>query len=367
MASVVLLVALRLCLGCHFLYEGVWKIKHADEFSAEPFLAQAKGPLAPLFYAMLPDIDGRQRLQAEVEYVEEKDEGGKAVLLGRNARLAARWDRMWQEFVDYYRPRGGADEAAQKRHEALAKQAQAVYEKHRRDLEVYLAEQRGAIKAHFEALDRFEHSAEAGQAAPFQKERRWQEMMKLRAEARQWLDELEARERALRNALYDVFSEEKKQLGPLPASRNPLRWSRVEQINFAVTWGLTAIGLCLLVGLFTRPAALGGAAFMAFVVMTQPAWPTIYPPDPAVVGHALLINKDFIEMVALLVVASTAVGRWGGLDYFLGRYVYDPFCARWCPFGRWCPCARWFSCCGGPKDETAAAASASSPPPAKPA
>ncbi len=31
----VLLVALRLALGCHFLYEGVWKIKHQDEFLAE--------------------------------------------------------------------------------------------------------------------------------------------------------------------------------------------------------------------------------------------------------------------------------------------------------------------------------------------
>ena len=56
--AVVALVALRLALGCHFLYEGVWKITHADEFSAEPFLTQAKGPVSGLFYAMLPDIDG---------------------------------------------------------------------------------------------------------------------------------------------------------------------------------------------------------------------------------------------------------------------------------------------------------------------
>ena len=58
---------------------------------------------------------------------------------------------------------------------------------------------------------------------------------------------------------------------------------------------------------------------MCFVVMTQPAWPTIYPPDPAIVGHALLVNKDFIEMVALLVIAAAAAGRWGGLDFFVHR------------------------------------------------
>jgi len=158
----------------------------------------------------------------------------------------------------------------------------------------------------------------------------------------------------------DVFAEQVKQRGPIPPSRNPFRWTRIEQINFAVTWGLTAIGLCLLVGLFTRPAALGGALFMAFVVMTQPAWPTIFPHDPPVVGHALLVNKDFIEMVALLVVASTAVGRWAGLDYFFGRFVHDPICARWCPLRRWCPC------CGGAKSE-AAQTPASTPSAAKPA
>jgi hypothetical protein len=62
--------------------------------------------------------------------------------------------------------------------------------------------------------------------------------------------------------------------------------------------------------------------------MTQPAWPTIWPPDPPVVGHALLINKDFIEMLALLVVASTAVGRWAGLDYFVGNLVIDPVLSK---------------------------------------
>ena len=56
----------------------------------------------------------------------------------------------------------------------------------------------------------------------------------------------------------------------------------MKQINFAVTFALTAIGLCLMLGFCTPLAALGGAAFMCFVVLTQPAWPTIYPHDPHV-------------------------------------------------------------------------------------
>ena len=73
MVTVVLLVALRLALGCHFLYEGVWKIKHRDEFTGGSLgvLVAGEGAVAGVFYAMLPDIDGRERLQADLKMVKE--------------------------------------------------------------------------------------------------------------------------------------------------------------------------------------------------------------------------------------------------------------------------------------------------------
>ena len=60
-----MLAVLRLALGCHFLYEGIWKIRHPDQFVAETegFLSGARGPMAGMFYAMVPDIDGHQRLE----------------------------------------------------------------------------------------------------------------------------------------------------------------------------------------------------------------------------------------------------------------------------------------------------------------
>jgi len=91
-----------------------------------------------------------------------------------------------------------------------------------------------------------------------------------------------------------------------------------------VTYGLTAIGLCLMLGLCTRLAALGGVAFMTFVILTQFPWPTVYPPAPAPVGHALLVNKDWIEMVALWLMVAMPVGRWGGLDFFLNHWIGRP-------------------------------------------
>jgi uncharacterized membrane protein YphA (DoxX/SURF4 family) len=314
MAAAVVLVVLRLSLGWHFLYEGVWKIKHRDEFTAEPFLTQAKGPLAGLFYAMIPDIQGRQRLRIETD-----PKGKKFVNCDA---LVSRWNEIRRRFVDYYRP-GADDEALQESYARVEEKARQTFDDFRRSAEKYLAENLAEIQAYFAALNRYEQDQERFQNAPFQKKRRWDQMQQLRREAAGWISELEARQSAYQNALQNLLDEQQRQRGPLPASWNPLHWSRLQQISFAVTYGLTAIGLCLMLGLFTRLAALGGAAFMAFVVLTTWAWPGTYPPDPLVLGHALLINKDFIELVALLLVASTGVGRWGGLDFFLHYLIFN--------------------------------------------
>lgn len=311
------LVALRVGLGFHFFYEGVWKIRHADEFSAEPFLTQAKGPAAPVFYGMIPDLNGRERLAV----VKEKDESGKEIDVVTTEAIAQEWERLRKQFVSHY---GRTEEEKKRLGEASAK----IYKTHLEMLKAYFKENLADIKGYFNSLDRFEHNKEAGQDAPFQSERRWNEMMKLRAEAKKWLVQREVATENFEQALLGLRNDEQKARGPLPFNFNVFTWDRVSQINLAVTFGLTAIGLCLILGFFTRLAALGGAAFMCFVVATQPAFPTIYPPDPAVVGHALLINKDFIELLSLLVIATTAVGRWGGLDYFLHTLILDPILSR---------------------------------------
>ena len=321
MLAVLMLVLLRLCLGCHFLYEGVWKIKHSDQFTAEPFLSQAKGPLAGYFYAMIPDINGRQRL-----HIIADEKGNKHI---NSDPIAARWNEYRQNLVDYLKPRDVTDQVAVGAHQRFETDAEKTYNDFKKSLETYFAENVDGIDAYFGSLDRFEKDPEARQDVPFQKQRRWEQMMELRREADLWIKEIEDREKSCKNALFELMDQQQREkIDSMPANWKIWQWGRIEQINFAVTYGLTAIGLCLMLGLFTRLAALGGAAFMCFVVMTHPAWPTIYPPDPAIVGHALLINKDLIEMVALLVIATTAAGRWGGLDFFVHRWFVKPFCKR---------------------------------------
>ncbi len=299
-----MLVILRLCLGCHFLYEGVWKIKHHDEFTAEPFLTEAKGPASPLFYAMLPDIDGRQRLT-------ERDDKGQVRVSGKQDLAAAA--EYHQRFVAHY---GLSEEQKTEAERELYRFQNSVDD--------FLAAHRAEILAHFKKLDLHEANvAEGNDGTPHQQKRLWDKQQELRKEARQWCKDLDDMQVALQASLKAVLTSG-QQAGGAMIRWNPLEWTRVEQINFAVTYGLTAIGLCLMLGFCTRLAALGGGAFMAFVVATQPSWPTIYPPAPPVVGHALLINKDFVEMVSLFLLATTAAGRWGGLDVFLYRWLGRP-------------------------------------------
>jgi len=65
------------------------------------------------------------------------------------------------------------------------------------------------------------------------------------------------------------------------------------------------------VGLFTRLACLAGAAFLLSVVLMQPFW----------VSDAMPTFNQYVEMFALLTLATTEVGRWGGLDFFLPRLI----------------------------------------------
>lgn len=299
-------VILRLALGCHFLYEGVWKIENRKEFSAKPYLAEAKGPAAKLFYKMLPDIDGRERLAyKKVKTADDKDD----VSFSGDFYLG-RWDAIQKQLADRY-----------KISEDQSKEAQAVYKQHKAWLDDYLKENREEMLGYFRALDKLEADQAAGNnGTTFQQKRLWDRQQDLRKQAEGWvkyLDDIDSRYTA---ASWDLLENDQRAKGRLGETWwNPLTWTRMEQLNAMVTYSLAAIGLCLMLGFCTRLAALGGAAFMLFIVLSQPAWPTIYPPAPPVVGHALVVNKDLLEMISLLLLSTVPAGRWGGLDYFLYR------------------------------------------------
>jgi hypothetical protein len=59
--------------------------------------------------------------------------------------------------------------------------------------------------------------------------------------------------------------------------------------------------------------------FLLSVIATQPPWISGLTP----------MYKEVVEMISLLALATTHVGRWGGLDFFLH--------------------ALWHGCCGSKK------------------
>ena len=210
-----MLVVLRLALGWHFLYEGIWKVTHRDQFvgETEGFLSAARGPASNFFYGMVPDIDGHIRLEKELEFVEVSDADGKkfADADGKSAktpRLARDWDEIRQRFVAYYTPIGGTSEQIEL-HKNLEKAAGKVYERHVRGLNEFIDENGEKIKAHFAALHRFGDEGKTAPSTDFMRERRWNEMQDFRKEAKGWLSDLDSREKALKVDLLDLVSKDR--------------------------------------------------------------------------------------------------------------------------------------------------------------
>jgi thiosulfate dehydrogenase [quinone] large subunit len=78
-------------------------------------------------------------------------------------------------------------------------------------------------------------------------------------------------------------------------------------------WGLTLVGLLLILGLFTRLAALGGIGFIVMFYLCNPPFVGYFYSIPTE-GSYLIVNKNIVELCALLVVLVTGSGKFAGLD-----------------------------------------------------
>jgi hypothetical protein len=77
----------------------------------------------------------------------------------------------------------------------------------------------------------------------------------------------------------------------------------------------------LIVGLFTRTACVGGAILLLSFYLAMPPLPGV-PESVRIEGYPY-VNKNIVEMLALLTLATTTSGRWAGLDSFL--YFLNPW------------------------------------------
>jgi len=83
-------------------------------------------------------------------------------------------------------------------------------------------------------------------------------------------------------------------------------------------WGLLLIGLALLVGTFTRTAAIAGVVVLALYYLAAPPFPGLEYAMPAE-GSYLIVNKILIELAALLVILAYPTAHRIGLDRLIVR------------------------------------------------
>jgi uncharacterized membrane protein YphA (DoxX/SURF4 family) len=84
-------------------------------------------------------------------------------------------------------------------------------------------------------------------------------------------------------------------------------------VDTANAYGLTLIGLALILGLFTRFASWGGVALLIMYYIAYPPFGGFSYGSPSE-GSYLIVNKNMIEIIALVILAMTDSGKFYGLD-----------------------------------------------------
>jgi thiosulfate dehydrogenase (quinone) large subunit len=120
--------------------------------------------------------------------------------------------------------------------------------------------------------------------------------------------------------------------GYMKQARGPFaelfRWipsnpNMLDTANTITMWGLTIVGVLLILGLFTRLASLGGIGFILLFYLCNPPFVGYFYSIPTE-GSYLVINKNLVELCALIVILVTGSGRFAGLD----RIVHLLFARR---------------------------------------
>lgn len=336
------MAALRISIGFHFFFEGTDKLKSGN-FQASYFLGGAKGPFAPLFQQMLDDPTGQRKLCV----VEVEKDGRTGFDVDPSLTLA-----IWDDFVDratsHYgfgsetiakqladanrkltESAGGsptpvvaaeitANSAALKQLARQKQQASELLKQHQQLLKDWLSENRVELIAHYSTagrLEGFQRDGASAEKTAIEVESLRNQVDSIRsdrtAKLNQWSSQVVAIWDSLETQINGLAVGPQVSRGKLAVHRPfDQPHSKLKWINRIIPWFDTTIGVLLVLGLFTTPAAIAAALFLASVVLTQPFWlpgttPTYY---------------QIVELAGLLVVAAAGSANTLGLDYFFGWF-----------------------------------------------
>jgi thiosulfate dehydrogenase (quinone) large subunit len=114
-------------------------------------------------------------------------------------------------------------------------------------------------------------------------------------------------------------------VGYMKASRGPFanlfKWMAgqphlLDNANLITMYGLTVVGVLLILGLFTRLASLAGIGFILLFYLCNPPFVGYFYSIPTE-GSYLIVNKNLVELSALIVILLTGTVRFAGLDRIL--------------------------------------------------
>jgi uncharacterized membrane protein YphA (DoxX/SURF4 family) len=91
--------------------------------------------------------------------------------------------------------------------------------------------------------------------------------------------------------------------------------SILEVVNFLNIWGLILIGAALMLGVLTRAASIAGILLLGLYYAAHP--PLLGFEQGVAEGSYLLVNKNVVEMVALLLLAIIPGSGFGGIGGYL--------------------------------------------------
>jgi uncharacterized membrane protein YphA (DoxX/SURF4 family) len=236
-------------------------------FTAEPFLRGTWGPFRPAYRALISDVDGLERLDI-----------GRAV-----AELETRYDVLIQHY--------GFDG---EQRASLARVRDGL----KRDMTDLLSgPDLSARIADYRLMRASLRDAERQPPMPFAGERT--ETLRKRADdtALVLLSYVTEPPDELTFQAGQIATVAQLKAGPPEGRRSRTAWS-----DRAVKWGLVGIGVLLIVGIGTVPAALGAAAMLAMFYFAAPPWPGL--PAPPGEGHYLFVDRNLIELLAVLLIAK---------------------------------------------------------------
>ena len=107
-----------------------------------------------------------------------------------------------------------------------------------------------------------------------------------------------------------LLTLEQKAKGPFPRP-----WTAVRVADALTITGLCTLGTLLVIGFLTRISAATAAVMVLGFYLVWPPWPGV--PEAPGPDHALVVNKNLIEVAALAALAALPTGRWFGVDGLL--------------------------------------------------